>query len=95
MTGIFESGGGGYYGGGGISNGGGGGGSSYIGGVTGGVTNEGIQTGNGKVIISYYVNQVSSILATADGTLWIGTSDGLSRYLSQRKVLGCAGSCAG
>ncbi len=50
-------GGGGYYGGGAGSycgdGGGGGGGSSYIGGVTGGSTIQGVRTGNGQVIISW------------------------------------------
>ncbi len=62
-TGIGGGGGGGYYGGGGggaagfaggcgAPGGGGGGGSSYIGGVTSGLTNAGINAGNGYVIIT-------------------------------------------
>lgn len=52
------SGGGGYYGGGGggwnnCGGGGGGGGSSYIGGVTGGSTTPGVNTGNGSVTITW------------------------------------------
>ncbi len=46
-------GGGGYYGGGSAYAAGGGGGSSYIGGVTGGATTSGVQTGNGQVIITW------------------------------------------
>lgn len=46
-------GGGGYYGGGSAYAAGGGGGSSYIGGVTGGITTSGVQSGNGQVIISW------------------------------------------
>ena len=62
-TGIGGGGGGGYYGGGGgggagfaggcgAPGGGGGGGSSYIGGVTSGTTNDGVNAGNGYVIIN-------------------------------------------
>ncbi|MEI6765895.1 MAG: glycine-rich protein [Bacteroidota bacterium] len=52
------SGGGGYYGGGGggwnnCGGGGGGGGSSYIGGVTGGSTTSGVNTGNGSVTLTW------------------------------------------
>ncbi len=61
-TGIGGGGGGGYYGGGGgggagfaggcgAPGGGGGGGSSYIGGVTAGITNAGVNNGNGYVLI--------------------------------------------
>ncbi len=48
-------GGGGYYGGGGgdSTGGGGGGGSGYVGGVKGGVLGVGVQTGHGKVVISW------------------------------------------
>ena len=47
-------GGGGYYGGGGSSEDGhGGGGSSYVGGVTSGTTTAGLNTGNGRIKISY------------------------------------------
>lgn len=48
-----SGGGGGYYGGGGGDNTAGGGGSSYIGGVTSGTTTAGIQSGNGKIVITY------------------------------------------
>jgi hypothetical protein len=46
-------GGGGYYGGGSAYAAGGGGGSSYIGGVIGGSTTPGVQSGNGEVIITW------------------------------------------
>lgn len=53
------AGGGGYYGGGGASSdhslvddSGGGGGSGYIGGVTNGITQAGVQSGNGKIVIT-------------------------------------------
>ena len=48
-------GGGGWYGGGGsYDNAGGGGGSGYIGGVTNGITTSGVQSGNGKAVISWH-----------------------------------------
>ena len=48
-----SGGGGGYYGGGGGGAGGSGGGSGYIGGVTGGTMQNGVQLGNGQVIITW------------------------------------------
>ena len=48
-------GGGGWYGGGGsYDNAGGGGGSGYIGGVTNGITTSGVQSGNGKAVITWH-----------------------------------------
>ncbi len=52
-NGESSGGGGGWYGGGGGEAGGGGGGSGYIGGVTNGSMQNGVQTGNGYVIITY------------------------------------------
>ncbi len=46
-------GGGGYYGGGGGGAGGGGGGSGYVGGVTNGTMQSGVQTGNGQIILTW------------------------------------------
>jgi len=46
-------GGGGYYGGGGSDAGGAGGGSGYIGGVSGGTMQNGVQLGNGEVVINW------------------------------------------
>ena len=54
---LASGGGGGYYGGGGGSfhGGGGGGGSSYVGGVTDGVAISGLNSGNGRIVISWSV----------------------------------------
>ena len=56
---LASGGGGGYYGGGGGSyhGGGGGGGSSYIGGVTDGSTESGVNSGNGLIIVSWQAEQ--------------------------------------
>jgi len=78
-VGWTGGGGGGYYGGGcGNSHWAGAGGSSYIGGVTGGSTTSGLQTGNGKVIISWQgaaqpsVDQLTGLASGA--TFPVGTT---------------------
>jgi hypothetical protein len=58
-------GGGGYYGGGSSANyGGGGGGSGYVGGVTASSLQTGVNSGNGKVVISYNMTATLSVVQT-------------------------------
>ncbi|QIE58286.1 HYR domain-containing protein [Rasiella rasia] len=77
-------GGGGFYGGGsggggnsgdGFAGAGGAGGSSYVGGVTSGMTNAGVRTGNGQIIITYAALSVTQTAGLPSGSTFpVGTT---------------------
>ncbi|MBK9300735.1 MAG: T9SS type A sorting domain-containing protein [Bacteroidetes bacterium] len=83
-------GGGGYYGGGSAYAAGGGGGSSYIGGVTGGITTPGLQTGNGQVVITWLGSVTCPSTPRVPVTVTVGTTPTITASASVNPV--CSGT---